>query len=113
MEEYKSTAYFGMDRLINSWQGRFTLALSPEALGLAYFDWATYMRKSPGKQMELIEEAFGLFQKCCHDALECFKNKDRPSYAGDFRDDTRFVSEEWDKWPFNLYRQSFHAIEQW
>src|SRR5208283_3643939 len=113
MEEYKSTSYFSMDRLINSWEGRFTLAVSPEALGLAYFDWATHMMKSPGKRMELAEEAFLSFLKCCHYALECFTNTGPSSCSRNSNEDTRFGSEEWDKWPFNLFRQSFLATEQW
>ncbi|SPF34118.1 hypothetical protein SBDP1_120018 [Syntrophobacter sp. SbD1] len=34
-QEYKYTSYSSIDRLVNSWQGRFTFALSPEALVLA------------------------------------------------------------------------------
>ncbi|MDA8308336.1 MAG: alpha/beta fold hydrolase [Deltaproteobacteria bacterium] len=113
MEEYKSTVYFSMDRLINSLQGRSTLALSPESLGLAYFDWATHMMKSPGKRMELTEDAFRSLVKCCYYALECLTNKESSSCATNSNDDTRFGSEEWNKWPFNLYRHLFLAIERW
>ncbi len=64
MEEYKSTSYFSFDRFINSWQGRFTFTLSPAALMLAYLDWALHMVNSPGKQLELTENAFRNIVKC-------------------------------------------------
>ncbi len=113
MEEYKSTSYFSFDRFINSWQGRFTFALSPAALILAYFDWALHIMNSPGKRLELIEDAFQSFLKCWHSALACSINPDSPTCKSAPQTDTRFISDEWKKWPFNLYHRNFSEIERW
>jgi len=44
-----------LDRLMHAWEARFTAAISPAALRLAFSDWAMQFLTSPGKQALLIE----------------------------------------------------------
>ncbi len=46
-----------IDRLIHAWQARFTFAISPAALLLAFADWGVHLLKAPGKQTALVEKA--------------------------------------------------------
>lgn len=113
MEPYKSTGYFIIDRLINSWQSRLTLALSPSSLMLAYFDWALHIMNSPGKRFKLAEDAFRDFMDYWRYAMESATAPDCPACEKLSDADTRLESDEWKKWPFNLYRQNFLTVERW
>ncbi|HSD60475.1 MAG TPA: poly-beta-hydroxybutyrate polymerase N-terminal domain-containing protein, partial [Burkholderiales bacterium] len=38
-----------LDRMVHAWIGRLTYGISPAALALAGFDWATHLAMYPGK----------------------------------------------------------------
>jgi polyhydroxyalkanoate synthase len=54
-EESPSTQ---LDRQVHATAARFSMGLSPIALGLAFTDWALHLASSPGRQLELAELAW-------------------------------------------------------
>src|SRR5690349_19001262 len=95
-----TTAY---DREFHARMGKF-FALSPASIAGAYFDWATHISMSPGKQLQLIESAWrknaslfdytfwsalGIDTDCCIDPLQ---------------QDRRFSNKEWKIFPFSVYQ---------
>ena len=100
------------DREFHSSLGKYW-PLSPASLGGAYFDWITHLAISPGKQAELWEsginkwtrlatytfwETLGINKEKCTDSLES---------------DRRFQDMSWQKWPYNIYEQTFLLTDQW
>jgi polyhydroxyalkanoate synthase len=102
-----------IDRLLHASIGRFTLALSPAALWLAYADWAVHLSSSPGKCQQLAEKgarkairflmyaARLLGDPACHECIEPLPQDDR------------FTGEAWHRLPFNLIHQAFLLRQQW
>lgn len=100
-----------LDRALHAFLGKFTAGISPAALALAYFDWATHVAIYPGKQVELAKKAWHkLFTLQLHQVTH-FLKADEEYIA--LRQDKRFASEGWKNWPFNLYAGSFLTIEEW
>ncbi len=100
------------DRLYHAWLGRVTLGLSPAALWQAYFDWSLHLAMAPGKQTELAVKAM-------RKASRLYRYSTR-SLAGDstpciepLPQDHRFEHPGWQRWPFNLWYQSFLLGQQW
>ena len=46
-----------LDRAVRAGIARITGGLAPSALAGAFFDWAVHLAASPGKQLELVEQA--------------------------------------------------------
>src|SRR5947208_544806 len=101
-----------LDRLMHARQGRFTLGLSPASLMLAYLDWLVHLANAPCKQAALVEEAqckamrFGIY------AARAMIDPLTPPCIEPLPQDERFVSADWQRWPFNLIYQSFLLTQQ-
>ncbi|MGE5492802.1 MAG: PHA/PHB synthase family protein [Actinomycetota bacterium] len=102
-----------VDRLFHAWIGRFTGGLAPTALGLAYFDWAAHLATQPGKQQDLAHNAAEKMSHLLKFALNCALHPDHDGCAELRQSDTRFRSEGWKRWPFNVYAEAFLLGEQW
>jgi polyhydroxyalkanoate synthase len=101
------------DRLLHATLGRFTLGISPAALGLAYADWALHLAVSPGKGQRLLEKAL---RKAVRFATYAIQSAADPACAPCIEplpQDQRFRSEAWQRWPFNLIQQAFLLNQQW
>lgn len=101
------------DRMLHAGMSKIS-GLSPTSLGLAYADWLTHLALSPGRQAELARSAadraalFASFIRCQisgHDHAECC--------AEPLPQDHRFKGEDWDEWPYSLYKQAYLLTEQW
>lgn len=106
------------DRMVRALQGRFTLGLSPASLLIAYLDWLVHFSNSLGKIGELNQNAAGkTIAFLIHQARQAGLNGQTadPSqpFISPLPQDRRFSGPEWQKWPFNLYAQSFLLAEQW
>lgn len=100
-----------IDRALHAHLGKFTAGLSPAALALAYFDWATHLILYPGRQLELIQKAWQkLFYLHTH-TMWHFMNYQRDDCFPTM--DKRFSSKEWKSWPFNFYSRAFLNTEEW
>ena len=101
-----------VDRLFQAQQARFTGGISPVSLGLAYIDWLVHLSNSPGKQTQLIEQAW-------HNALQLAyyaahsADPQAPLCIEPRPQDQRFAHQQWHNFPFNVISQSFLLLEQW
>jgi polyhydroxyalkanoate synthase subunit PhaC len=86
---------------------RLTGGLSPNALALAYLDWATHLAASPRKQMELCNETMRSASRLGNFASPRASGTERSAR------DERFPADAWGKWPFGLMAQAFHLQQRW
>lgn len=102
-----------IDRLLHAFLSHI-YGISPASLAIANFDWMVHLALSPGKQLELAKSALdkmSLFYNytmnniCRCGEISCCVNP--------LPQDRRFSDEEWKKWPFNYYQQSFLLMEEW
>ncbi len=103
-----------IDRWLHGQVARFTNGISPMALVGAYLDWATHLATSPGKRLELAHQASRDFARFAVFAWRCLALA-RPGehLVEPSAQDRRFVSQAWQKWPFNVIYQAFLLQEQW
>ncbi|CAA7611751.1 Poly(3-hydroxyalkanoate) polymerase [Magnetospirillum sp. LM-5] len=101
------------DRLMHAVQGRFTMALSPASLGLAYLDWLVHLMNSPGKMGELAQNAAAKALPLMRYAAASAAGHTDPDPFVPLAQDSRFASAEWQKHPYNVLSQAFLYTEQW
>lgn len=101
------------DRLTHAVQGRFTMALSPASLLLAYLDWLVHLANSPGKVGELAQNAAAKALPLLRYALTAAQGRTDPDPFAPLAQDSRFASPEWQRFPFNVMSQAFLYTEQW
>lgn len=101
-----------LDRLTHAWLGRLTLGISPASLMSAYFDWLAHLSISPGKQTQLVEKAVrAAIRFSLYAARATLDTTTQPCI--ETPKDHRFSDTEWQRWPFNLFSQSFLLLEKW
>ncbi len=88
-----------IDCLFHAAIARATGGVSPVALWLACLDWAWHLAGSPGKQM-------ALFQRIAQ--LAGLAGRPAPVVEPD---DPRFAHPDWNRWPFDLLRDTFFQAE--
>jgi poly[(R)-3-hydroxyalkanoate] polymerase subunit PhaC len=102
------------DRSLHAMLSRFTMGLSPAALAQAYFDWATHLSVSPGKQMQLADKAV---RKAVRFASYASSSATKGGKEGPciepLPQDRRFAADAWQQYPFNLIYQAFLLNQQW
>ncbi len=102
-----------MDRATRATLGRFTAGISPSALASAYFDWATHLAFSPGKQLQLIQKAAEKSARFANYAMRSGFRGGEDCCIEPLPQDRRFRGEAWRKWPYNLMSQGFLLTQQW
>lgn len=110
-------AFANLDRLIHARIGQAAGGLSPIALHAAWADWAQHLAVSPGKQLELTWKAARKWQRLLG-VLTCqmtdAARSDTPAACiTPLPQDRRFAGPEWQRYPFNLWSQSFLLTQQW
>jgi polyhydroxyalkanoate synthase len=100
------------DRWLHSNLARFSRAISPAALLLAYVDWIAHLGLSPAKQAELARKAW---RKAYRLALYLPRSLDKnvPWCIEPLEQDRRFSHPDWRRFPFNVIAQSFLLQQQW
>ena len=101
-----------LDRMVHAWIGRLTHGISPAALALAGFDWATHLAMYPGKHAELAEKAWRKWVRFVNYSARAIQ-PGTPPCIEPLPQDTRFDDPEWQQWPFNLIYQAFLLHQQW
>lgn len=101
------------DRLMHAVQGRFTMALSPASLLLAYLDWQVHLLNSPGKMGELMQNAAAKALPLTRYAIDQMLGRANPDPFVPLAQDSRFSSPEWQRFPYNVWSQAFLYAEQW
>jgi polyhydroxyalkanoate synthase len=102
-----------LDRLAHSALARLTGGLSPAALASAWFDWASHLALSPGKQQELAHKAVRKWLAWMVQAQrEALGLADGPCIEP-LPQDRRFSGDAWRNIPFSLIYQGFLLNQQW
>jgi polyhydroxyalkanoate synthase len=103
------TVYDTLDRVAHANVASATSGLSPSVLAEAWMDWATHLAVSPGKQLQLMEMALRNNQEICATGLGA-STPETPLEQSSYR---RFASQEWQKYPFNVWSQAHQKSWQW
>lgn len=114
-DSYTSTALAELlDRATHAAIAKQTMGLSPASLTGAYLDWLSHLAASPGKRLQLVEKAFRKWMRLQRHMMQCMlvQNGHGPCIEP-LPQDHRFVSDSWQKWPFNFYYQSHLLMQQW
>lgn len=105
--ESKDSLKINIDKPLHAWLSHFTGWLSPPAVISAYFDWLTHFNNSPGKKLDIINEATQKnIQFIDYLMHSCSGQKCEPC-IGVRQSDHRFQNTLWEQFPFNMYAQSF------
>ena len=106
-------AFRSMDRMREALAAQFTGGLSPQALALAYYDWAIHLAAAPGKRAELAYKATRKAQRLLAHLLSTAFDKDAPGCIEPLPGDDRFRDEAWQRFPYNVWSQAFLLNQQW
>jgi polyhydroxyalkanoate synthase subunit PhaC len=108
-----SESLANFDRMVNAAVGRFTLGLSPVAMGMAYYDWLLHLAGSPGKQFQLVEKAMRKNNRFAHHVVQSMTDPQTPPCIEPLPQDQRFRDESWQQPPYKFTYQSFLLNQQW
>jgi polyhydroxyalkanoate synthase len=111
--EERGWRFDDLDRALRASTGRLTQGLSPHAMTTAWFDWASHFARSPGRQMQLLEQAATSWMTLAGYALNRAAGRDVPAPFAPQTDDHRFTDPAWGQPPYCLWQQSFLALEAW
>jgi len=100
------------DREFHARLGKFW-ALSPASTGGAFLDWITHLALSPGKQLELTEDALQKSIAFFDYAFWIASGTKADPCVPEAPDDKRFKDEGWQNWPYTIYQQAFLLTEEW
>lgn len=106
-------SFENMDRTSRAAVGRFTNGISPYATGAAWFDWASHMVRAPGRQMELWLRAWNNSARVIRYAQRSLMNQQPEPTFHPRPGDRRFTEAGWQQHPFDLYVQSYLALEDY
>ena len=98
-----------VDRMTRATIARATGGLSPAALAGAYWDWATHLGLSPGKQVQLLGKAASQWIRLARHALQCATLEDETidPCIEPLPQDKRFAHQAWQRWSYNIFYQGF------
>jgi polyhydroxyalkanoate synthase subunit PhaC len=100
-----------LDRKFHAFLARLTGGLSSASLADAWFDWASHLAVSPGRQIELAGRVLLEAIWLAHEAKPML-SAPVPSQRA-LPNDRRFRDEAWTVWPFRHYANMFLACERW
>ena len=95
--------------MLQAWRARLTSGVSPVGLAMAGFDWAAHLADMPGRQAELLVEAWRSTLELASYALRSSTTGGRAPHP----DDKRFTAPGWQSPPFDLLSQAFLLTEEW
>ncbi|TVQ30094.1 MAG: alpha/beta fold hydrolase [Geminicoccaceae bacterium] len=99
------------DRLLHAFQARLTAGVSQAAIANAYADWALHLLNAPGKQGLLWQQAIEDGGRLAVYAARATAAGDAPPFADS--EPERFTSSGWERWPYDVWAQTFLAVERW
>ncbi|WP_018719773.1 PHA/PHB synthase family protein [Arhodomonas aquaeolei] len=114
-EAFKPNTYMAhaLDRAFKAALARATNGLTPAGLASVGFEWFSHLAASPGKQLELVEEAMRSNIRLTRHAARTGTAQDGAPCIEPASSDHRFDDEGWCHWPYNLIAQSFLLQQQW
>ena len=96
-----------LDRMLHSWQSRFTAGRSPSTIGLAMLDWAAHAGNAPFQMAELLQASFAQWGRLAQAALG------GPPAILPQPGDRRFEHEAWRARPYDMLSQAVLLGEEW
>ncbi len=102
-----------LDRMLHAGVARMTAGISPAALGLAYTDWWTHLAGAPGKQAQLMQEAWSETLRLALSAARAAGGKECAPCIEPEHVDKRFQDEAWRQPPFDMISQGFLLTQKW
>ncbi len=105
--------YATTDRIAHASLGKLTGGVSPVAIMQAFSDWAWHLSLSPGKQAELVAEMGREMGQLWGFLPGSTKDANCTPCIEPLPDDDRFDEEVWQKWPYNVFSQSFLLTQRW
>ena len=102
-----------LDRFLRARLGHLTFGLSPAGLLLVYLDWLAHVAISPGKHYDLARKMWRKTVRFAFYAARSGWRSGTPPAIEPLSQDERFNDPAWQRWPFNLYYQSFLFTQQW
>ncbi len=114
-DSYSVTALADItDRSLHAAIARYTGGISPAALAQAYLDWATHLTDAPGKRLALVDKASRKALRFANYAYRfALSGGKTENCIEPLPQDHRFVSDDWQKWPYNFIYQGFLLQQQW
>ena len=98
-----------LDRIAHARLAKATSGISPSVLAEAWMDWAVHLATSPGKQLQMMQQAFQNAQTLASTSLGAIP----PDAASGTPPDRRFAGEGWQHYPFNVIAQAHQQTWQW
>ena len=105
--------YDTLDRALRASMARLTAGVSLNSASTAWADWLSHLSRAPGRQAELAEKAAQNAWKLAFSAMGPASPLGAQSGFEPEADDHRFDHPAWDHAPFNAWKQSFLAMEDW
>jgi len=102
-----------VDRAFKANLARLTAGITPAGLASIYFDWISHLSLSPGKQIELAEKGWRKLARFSRYAGQAALDTDTAPCIEPLPQDYRFSDNAWERWPYNLFYQSFLLNQQW
>lgn len=102
-----------IDRRFKGGLARLTHGVSPAGVFSVYANWFAHLALSPGKQLELVQQASAMAAALSHYAPRAALDPKTPDCVAAAAGDKRFTDEGWAQWPFNVWRQSFLLTQDW
>ena len=102
-----------VDRLVQTALGKTTFSISPVSLALAYFDWATHLAMSPGKQAALVEKGARKMARFAVHAMRALADPAETCCIEPLAQDRRFDHPAWQQLPYRFIYESFLLTQQW
>jgi polyhydroxyalkanoate synthase len=94
--------------------GKLTGGLSPTSFATAWADWAMQLAASPGRQLELQQEALTRAVDNLNFAARAAREGQlSPSEGLNGDSDGRFASPAWQQYPFNVYARAYQNGAAW
>ncbi len=97
-----------LDDAVHEQIAQATLGLSPISLALACADWAMHLAVSPGRQIQLAQQAMQLMADEIRKPLHHVTG-----VKDENEEDARFADPAWSHWPFSMLKDSFKAGDAW
>jgi len=99
-----------IDRLLHAGTARLTSGVSLIGLGLAWFDWASHLMTSPGRQAELARNFSIDVIRQVESAIGDWSEQPKNMPAENL--DRRFISANWNRPPYSLIVRNFRSFER-
>ncbi|HLV18831.1 MAG TPA: alpha/beta fold hydrolase [Pseudomonas sp.] len=102
-----------LDRTFKANMAALTQGITPAGVATVIYEWLAHLAMSPGKQLELAEEAGFKLEYLLGYIRQANMTSGTPPCIEPALQDTRFAGDAWSRWPYNVIHQSFLLQQEW